>query len=100
MINLGQRIKAIRLSKGLSTEKLASLTGVNQSTISRIESNERSTSVETLLKICRALDVTVSELFESDESLPPDLLDLIKTARKLTPNQRQRITDLIEAFIK
>lgn len=100
MINLGQRIKAIRLSKGLSTEKLASLTGVNQSTISRIESNERSTSVETLLKICKALDVTVSELFESDESLPPDLLDLIKTARKLTPNQRQRITELIEAFIK
>ncbi|MEE3953439.1 helix-turn-helix domain-containing protein [Peribacillus frigoritolerans] len=100
MNNLGERIKAIRLSKDISTEKLASLTGVNQSTISRIENNLRSTSIDTLLKICEALEISIKDIFENDENLPPDLLNLIITAKKLSPNQRKKITEMIEAFIK
>ncbi|MDR7080727.1 transcriptional regulator with XRE-family HTH domain [Neobacillus niacini] len=99
MNNLGERIRRIRLSKDISTEQLAILAGVNQSTISRIESNVRSTSIETLYKICEALEITIVDLFEDNKSLPPDLLNLIITAKKLSPQQRKKITEMIESFI-
>jgi len=100
MANLGERIKSLRLSKEITTEELAFLTGLNQSTISRIESNLRTPSLDTLLKICESLEITIIELFESENTFPPDLLNLISTAKKLTPKQREKITEMIESFLK
>jgi transcriptional regulator with XRE-family HTH domain len=100
MNNLGERIRTIRLSKGISTDQLASLTGVSQATISRIEGDIRSPSIETLLKICDALEVPIADIFEENDNLSPDMLSLIITAKKLTPHQRKKITEMIESFLK
>lgn len=100
MKNLGERLKTIRLEKGISSNQLEMLSGVNQSTISRIEKNLHSPSVETLLKLCVALEISFIDLLEDNEEIPFDLQNLIKVAKKLSSHQRKKITEMIESFLK
>lgn len=100
MINLGKRLRTIRKEKGISSSQLEFLSGVTQSTISKIESNTHSPSIDTLLKICSALEISISDFLEDNESLPVDLLNLISTAKKLSPFQRQKITEMLNSFIR
>lgn len=58
---LGSRIKAVRESKGLSIRDLAELAGINKSQIVRIESGQSDPHYTTLLRIARALEVSVGE---------------------------------------
>ncbi|MFK9119490.1 helix-turn-helix transcriptional regulator [Peribacillus castrilensis] len=95
MTNIGEKLRFIRNEKGFSSSQLENLSGVNQSTITRIETNVQSPSIETLLKICDALEYPIVNLFE--DSI--DIINLIDTAKKLSPNQRQKITEMIESFI-
>lgn len=98
MISIGHKLQRIRKDKGLSIYQLESLSKVNKSTISRIESNENSPTVETLLKLCDALEISIIDLFDND-ILPTDILNLINTAKKLSPKQRQKVTELLELFL-
>lgn len=67
---LGQNIKRIRETKGLSGTKLAKQAGVGASTISQIENGTRkSLSTATLSKIARVLEVSTQELlFETGKN--------------------------------
>lgn len=58
---LGIRIKAVRESRGLSIRDLAELAGINKSQIVRIESGQSDPHYTTLLRIARALEVSVGE---------------------------------------
>ena len=56
---LGGRIKAVRESRGLSIRDLAELAGINKSQIVRIESGQSDPHYTTLLRIARALEVSI-----------------------------------------
>lgn len=56
------RIRKFRERKGLSTTNLSNLTGISQSTISKIENGKRRINLELLEKIADALDVSVDRL--------------------------------------
>lgn len=58
---LGSRIKAVRESRGLSIRDLAELAGINKSQIVRIESGRSDPHYTTLLRIARALEVSVGD---------------------------------------
>lgn len=58
---LGSRIKAARESRGLSIRDLAELAGINKSQIVRIESGRSDPHYTTLLRIARALEVSVGD---------------------------------------
>jgi transcriptional regulator with XRE-family HTH domain len=64
VIDLGRRIKELRIKKGLSQTELAQLVGVTPSTISQIESNVIYPSLPGLLKIAEILSVEVSSFFQ------------------------------------
>lgn len=55
------KLKAIRIEKGLSVPKLAELSGVPRRTIQDIE-KRGDCMVSTLMKLSKALDVTLDEL--------------------------------------
>ncbi|MCZ0871254.1 helix-turn-helix domain-containing protein [Peribacillus sp. AS_2] len=100
MNNLGERLRAIRLEKGISSNQLEHLSGVSQSSISKIESSIHSPSIENLLKICEALEISIIDLFDDNEEISSDLLNLINTAKKLSTHQRKKVTEMIESFLK
>ncbi len=57
---IGERIAALRKSKGLTVRQLADMTGINISNISRIENGETSPTVDTLNRLTQALDTEIS----------------------------------------
>ena len=53
----GKAIKIIRSAKGITQKKLAEISNLDKSYISRIESEERAPTLESLEKISKALNV-------------------------------------------
>ena len=51
MSTVGERIKSLRESKGLTSKNLAEILNINQSTYSKLENNKKSISVSELKKI-------------------------------------------------
>ena len=65
----GERIKQFRNAKGLSQENLAYAVGKNKATISRIENGTLLPDAELIYLICRELEITEYELFNSRDAL-------------------------------
>lgn len=63
-------VAKVRIAKGMTQLQLSLISGVPQQTISAIESGERKNpGILTMLKIAKALECTVDDLWECD-SLP------------------------------
>ena len=62
---LGKRIRNYRTAIGLSQEKLAELSGCHPTYIGQIERGEKNATIESIEKIAKALNVTLSKLFEN-----------------------------------
>ncbi len=63
-IDLGKRLKELRIKKGFSQTELAKLVGVTPSNISQIESNLIYPSLPALMKIAEVLMVDISFFFQ------------------------------------
>ncbi len=62
LIALGEAIRCIRKQKGISQEKLALMAEIDRSYIGRVERGDNNVAVLTLLKIAKALDVSLMDL--------------------------------------
>jgi transcriptional regulator with XRE-family HTH domain len=63
-LNIGEKLKALRASKGLSVEQLAEQVNLPAVVISQIERGVTTPPVGTLIKLGNALGVNVSAFFE------------------------------------
>jgi transcriptional regulator with XRE-family HTH domain len=63
---VAERIIQLRTRKGYSTNKLAQLAEIGQSTLREIEIGKKSPNIVTLEKICQALDISLAEFFSED----------------------------------
>lgn len=61
----GQYLKTLRTSKGYSQRKLSMLTGISNSTISRLESGQNDPDIETLKKLASPLGVSHHDLMKA-----------------------------------
>lgn len=61
----GSAIRGIRKEKNISQEELADWAGLDRSHMGRIERGERNVTVLNLLKIAKALNCKLGELFRS-----------------------------------
>ncbi len=60
----GNRLREIRLAKNLSQEMLANDANIPINQVGRIERAEISTSLHTINKIAKALEIDIKELFD------------------------------------
>jgi transcriptional regulator with XRE-family HTH domain len=65
---ISQNLRATRLAKGLSLDKLAELTGVSKSMLGQIERAESSPTVATVWKIANGLKVSFTTLLSSPQT--------------------------------
>jgi len=70
MEHVGAEIRRIREEKGLSQLRVALDAGMGPSALSQIENGKRNPSGRSLLKLARALDVGVADLFPKAEEPP------------------------------
>lgn len=59
-VKVGKTIASFRNQKGISQEVLSGLADIGRSHLSAIERGERKPTLETLYRICSALDVKMS----------------------------------------
>jgi transcriptional regulator with XRE-family HTH domain len=57
-------IREVRLSKGISQEKLALMAEVDRSYMGRVERGDNNAALLTLVRIANALDMTVAKLLQ------------------------------------
>ncbi|MCD6462939.1 MAG: helix-turn-helix transcriptional regulator [Thermotogae bacterium] len=62
-MEIGEKLRRLRLSRGLTQEELATRADVTRSFISQLETNKTSPSIETLEKILRALGSDLKHFF-------------------------------------
>ncbi|HEX6472967.1 MAG TPA: cupin domain-containing protein [Streptosporangiaceae bacterium] len=63
---VGQRIREVRLHRGLSLRGLARAVGVSASLVSQIETGKSQPSVSTLYAITKALNISVEDVFDTE----------------------------------
>lgn len=61
---LGEAIRELRLSKGISQEKLALIAEVDRSYVGRIERGDNNAAILTLAKLAAALEISVTKLMQ------------------------------------
>jgi len=67
---LGEMIRTVRKENRLTQEQLGKLVGVNKSQISKLEKNTKNVTIETILKVFRALKTNIKFTLErSDDKL-------------------------------
>ena len=69
LVNLGQKIKSIRLNKGLKQNEVAYRCNFDKSSYNNIEAGKRNITIITLYKIALALNEPVENLIKEDLSL-------------------------------
>ena len=66
---VGERIREIRLKRGITQEKLAEFSDLSPQHMNRIEKASRNTSVEAIYRIAEALEVAPDELLYGTENI-------------------------------
>lgn len=61
---LGNRIKELRLAKGLSQEKFALLIDMDRTYFASVEAGRRNVAIRNIAKIAKGLDLSLEELFK------------------------------------
>lgn len=67
-VQFGDRVRELRLKKGVSQEALADLAGLHRTYLGGIERGERNPSLVNIGRIAEALDVPVAQLFAFKEA--------------------------------
>lgn len=98
-VRVGARLRASRRAQGLTIAQLAAAARLTSGFVSRVERDETSPSVATLVALCQVLSLPVGSLFEESNTDVVRLEDapLINmggrgaTERLLTPRSQSRI---------
>lgn len=98
---MGERISAIRKSKKLTQEKLAEMADITPTNLSHIERGKTKPSVETIVSLANALEVTVNDfLVDSLEFSTREIENvLIGQIEGCTAKELHLITDVTLAIL-
>ncbi len=91
---IGIRVKNLRLSKGLSQEKLAEKMGISSKYLSSIERGKENPTLDTFMKLAEALNIEISEIFSfsHEGKSSKDLKAFIGSLIKGSNEEKLRLT--------
>ncbi|SDJ59210.1 helix-turn-helix domain-containing protein [Paenibacillus naphthalenovorans] len=107
-MSIGNRIKALRMKKGLTQDQMAEKLGMNRANFSNYERGVASPPGETISKIAAILNTTTDyllgrtedpsplELIPTDPS-PPEVRAIQRAAKNMSPNDRRKMLNMIRA---
>ena len=92
-MDVGKRIIELREKRGISTNKLANLAGITQSYLRNIEIGKTNPTVEMLEYICEALNISIWDFFEVNETN-----ELTTAISSLTEKQKSALLIFINSM--
>ena len=99
---IGKRIATARKQRGLTQAKLAEMVDISNNYLSHIENSHSIPSLETLVDICTALDVTPDYLLLGTSSQQDNYLitDIDTQLKNCTDYEKRIAFGLIEVLLK
>ncbi|MCI8373189.1 MAG: helix-turn-helix transcriptional regulator [Lachnospiraceae bacterium] len=100
---LGLNIRRFRNQRLLSQESLALDAGIHPAYLGKLERGEKCPNIDTLLKICSALDIPAAKLLDFDieakeeNSATKQRLD--EAMNRLSPSKQRRVTEIVENIV-
>lgn len=94
------RLTQLRNQKKVSARDMSLSIGQNPGYINNIESGKALPSMTAFFYICEYLSITPQEFFDTDSKHPHELQQLITDIKKLTPNQLDCISTLVNELAK
>lgn len=102
---IGQRIRNYRTQLKLTQEELAELSNCHHTYIGQIERGEKNVTIESLIKIVKPLNISVSKLLEkidecqdSENNIPLECYELISNKSKSEQEQIYKILLELENY--
>ncbi len=96
------KITEFRQERGWTEYQLAEKSGLTQSTISSWYRKNMLPTIPSLIKICRAFDISLSYFFLEKEDAPVSLTgrqkELIECISRLTPAQQELLLDFLNSL--
>lgn len=100
---IGERIRNYRKERGLNQEELAFRASLHSTYIGQLERGEKNATIESLLKICTALDITLAELFENNphrqKVLSFELEKIISLLENRSKKDHCAVLEIIESLL-
>lgn len=97
-MNTGNRIKVLRLSKGLTQEELGVLLGVKKAAVQKYENGSvENMKRNTILKMANIFDVTPNYLIGWQDTDNEPILDVYN---QLSATNREKIMELAQIFLE
>lgn len=95
----GARVKELREKRGYNQEQLAELVGIESRHISRIETGKSFTTLENVVKIAKALHVSLDSLFKFQHKKESEVIisKINRYLEKADRKQLELIFKLIQA---
>lgn len=100
-MSFSKRLIHIRKKRGLTQNALAELTGLNVSQIYRWESGNSRPILEGVIKLAKALHVSIDDLvFEESERAPQGKMKLLfEAVEQLKPQHQDSIQEMVEMMV-
>ena len=104
--SIGQKIRQIRIEKGLTQKQLGDMCGIADSNIRKYETGRQKPKLETLERIANALDIKTAQLcfdeYSFDEALGfhIDRINLMKAIDKIPGAGNTPLEQLTASFSK
>ena len=97
---LGKRIRAERRRKDLTQEKLAEMAEISDSFMGHIERGGRTLSIETLVKLANALNLSIEYIVCGEYNYQPDMLpaEIHNALNHMSVSQRRVFLDIMKTL--
>lgn len=98
---IGNKLLAARKRCGMTQSEVAEASGLSDRTYANIERGDVNTKIETILKICNALQITPNAvLTEEDPSFTVKRDELLKQLDECTEKQQETALKLLAVYLK
>ena len=98
---IGNKLLAIRKKSGMTQSEVAEAANLSDRTYADIERGDVNTRIETILKICNALQITPDAvLTEENPSFTLKRDELLKQLDECTEKQKETALELLSVYLK
>lgn len=98
--SIGNKLLYIRKKKGFTQADVAEAAGLSDRTYAEIERGTVNMRIETILRICNALQITPNEILTEDNSVTDmDETALLARLKKLNPSNKETALRILSVYL-
>ncbi len=99
LTDIGNKLYKIRKSKGLTQAEVAEKADFSDRTYADIERGSTNMRIETLLKICEALNVTPNDILVTETNISVSEKDIASALNACSNNEKETALKLLSVYV-